>query len=271
MGVLELPLYHRFSNIAQVGILHASLGFPSPHEANPLKVETLIELQHAVLKTRADLGIAYDGDADRVGLVDDKGHVVPADLILALLARVMLDEHPKGTVFYDLRSSNTVRDEVERLGGVALECRVGHAYIKRIMKEHNAILAGELAGHFYFNEGGYIAEMGSLPAILIMNLMAKEDKSLSQLVAEVSKYFHSGELNFHVTAHRELFDHMMQKYRDGNLTTLDGVKITFPDWWFSLRASNTEPLVRLNLEASSKELLDAKKDELTKVIEQFVS
>lgn len=268
MGVKELPLFHKMKNIVHVGALHTSLGFPCPHEANPLKTETLIELQHAVRSTKADIGIAYDGDADRVGLVDEKGHVVTADIILALLSRVTLEEHPGATIFYDLRSSNTVRDEIIKNGGIAKECRVGHAHIKRAMKQGGAVLAGELAGHFYFNEGGYIAEMGSLPALLIMNLMARTGQTLSSLVSEVSRYYHSGELNFSVRNAEHLLAKAELTYASGKLSKLDGVKIVFDDWWFSLRASNTEPLVRLNVEATTKELLEEKKNALVAMIEE---
>jgi phosphomannomutase len=269
MGILELPLFRRFTNIEHVGILHASLGFPSPHEANPLKTETLIELQYTVRRTRSDIGIAYDGDADRVGFVDERGHVIPADIILALLAKSMSDDYPKIKVLYDQRSSQSVRETVEALGGTAIESRVGHAHIKKAMREHGAVLAGELAGHYYFSEGGYIAEMGSLPVLLILNLMAKEQRPLSHLVADVQRYFHSGEINFEVAEYKKLFDIVELKYKDGTLTHLDGVKVVFPDWWFSIRASNTEPLVRLNLEATSKELMEEKLDELTSLIKKY--
>jgi len=269
MGTKEIPFFHEQKNITVTGELYTDAGAPCPHEANPLKTETLIELQHLVRTARADMGIAYDGDADRIGFVDELGHVIPMDLVLALLSKITLMKYPKATILYDLRSTSSVREIVEESGGTAIETVVGHANIKRHMKKTGAMLAGELAGHYYFNEGGYIAEMGSLPAILLMNLMAETGKKLSELVQDVRRYHHSGELNFTTHEAPKLFATLKEQYRTGILSEADGVKISFPDWWFSIRSSNTEPLVRLNLEAHTKGDMEIHKQELLRTIHQF--
>ena len=268
MGVLELPVYKMLPGVALCGALYDTLALPGvcPHEANPLKTETLIELQHVVRKTKADMGIAYDGDADRIGFVDEKGRTVPMDIITALLAKSMLEKFPKSIVLFDLRSSRAVKESIERLGGIAHESKVGHANIKKQMIEEGAVMAGEVSGHYYFNLAGYIAEMGTLPAILLMNLLAKTDKKLSELVDEVRVYAHTGEINMEIDDAPAVLAKVREVYHDGILSLLDGVKIVYPTWWFSLRLSNTEPLLRLNLEADTTEILEAKKEELLTII-----
>lgn len=269
MGALEVPLFEKLPNVAIAGRLYDTLGAPGecPHEANPLKTETLDELRTLVVEKHADLGIAFDGDADRIGFVDEKGRPVPMDLVTAIIAPEVLRRHPGGMVLYDLRSSRAVREEVERAGGRAQECKVGHANIKRQMRAEHAVFAGELSGHYYFSEGGYIAEMGALPAILLMNVMASTGKTLSELVDNVRRYAHSGEINITVDDAPALFARVKQKYNQGVASELDGVKIEFLDWWFSLRASNTEPVVRLNLEAATTTAMEEKKNELLALID----
>ncbi|OGZ06240.1 MAG: hypothetical protein A2845_00330 [Candidatus Lloydbacteria bacterium RIFCSPHIGHO2_01_FULL_49_22] len=268
MGVLELPIFHQIKNIEIVGSLYDTLEAPGtcPHEANPLNTETLEELSLLVKEKKADMGVAFDGDADRVGFVDELGNPVPMDLITAIIAPEVLRRHPGATILYDLRSSRTVKEEIEAAGGIAKECMVGHANIKKHMRETGAVFAGELSGHYYFTENGYAAEMGALPAILIMNIMASSGKKLSELVQHVSRYAHSGELNFAIKNSAALFTITKEKYADGKLDTLDGIKISYPNWWFSLRASNTEPLVRLNIEGDTSMILEDKKLELLSLI-----
>ncbi len=268
MGVLELPLFRGMPGVEIVGSLYDTLAAPGtcPHEANPLNTETLDELSALVKKNSSDIGIAFDGDADRIGFVDELGVPVPMDLVTAIIAPEVLRLHPGATILYDLRSSRTVKEEIERAGGTAAECMVGHANIKKQMRETGATFAGELSGHYYFTEKGYSAEMGALPAILLLNIMASTGKKLSELVARVCRYAHSGEINFEINDAPRLFDTVTQKYADGKLNTLDGVKISYPDWWFSLRASNTEPLVRLNLEADTQKLMEEKKREVIALI-----
>jgi phosphomannomutase len=268
MGVLELPVLRRVKGLCLCATLYNTLMPPGTcrHDANPADAETLVELQDVLRFVKADIGIAYDGDADRIGFVDELGRTVPMDLVTALLAKALLPKFSGGTVLYDLRSSRAVKEAIESAGGIANECKVGHANIKKQMHDEGAILAGEASGHYYFSFGGYIAEMGSLPAILILNLMAQSGKALSELVDELMRYHHSGELNFRVEDAAQLFEKVRNEYSDGALTTLDGIKISYPDWWFSLRSSNTEPLVRLNLEAKTSEMLEEKKRALLSLI-----
>lgn len=267
MGILDLPLFRSLEpSVTITEVLYGDFDptFPN-HEANPLKHETLAELQASVRKHGADLGIAFDGDGDRIGFVDEKGEILPMDLVTALLARSVLDRHPGAVVLADLRSSRAVAEEIEKAGGIAHECRVGHAHIKRQMRDEHARLAGELSGHYYFGEG-YYAEMGSLPAIFLMNTMAKTGKPLSELWRSLLRYHHSGELNFSVPDPAKTLKRIAAHFPDGEVTEIDGIKIAYPDWWFSVRASNTEPLVRLNLEARTQEDMEIHRDELVRLI-----
>ena len=266
MGVLELPIYDIVKDNVSITKLYCDLDHAFDcHEANPLKTETLDELRKKVSEERADLGIAYDGDADRVGFVDETGTVVPMDLITAILSAPVLEKYPKATILYDLRSSMSVREEIEKNGGKAVECMVGHANIKKQMREENAVMAGELSGHYYFRENSN-AEASTLAVIFIMNRMAKTGKKLSELVAEVKKYYHSGEINSTVADAPSIMEKLKEKYKDGTFSELDGIKISYPDWWFNVRSSNTEPLLRLNVEAKTKEMMENKRDELLKII-----
>ncbi len=270
MGVLELPFYQKYlKDNFEVVELYCDLNnaYKDSHEANPLKTETLVELQEKVIAEKADLGIAYDGDADRVGFIDEKGKIIPMDLITGLIAKVFLkDKSNKGRIFlYDLRSSRAVQEVIEENGGVAHECRVGHAFIKQQMVEENAIFAGELSGHYYFqaNKNG---EVSTLAALTLLNLMAETDKKISELVQDLRRYYHSGEINSKVKDKDVVIAKLKEKYSDGKLSELDGIKIDYPDWWFNVRASNTEPVLRLNLEAKTKEMMEEKRDELLAII-----
>lgn len=265
MGIAELPLYQRMDNVT-VSTLYSDYdsSFPN-HEANPIKSETLQALSKKVLDTKADLGIAYDGDADRIGFIDEKGQPLSGDLILALIAKSLLSEKQNETVLYDLRSSKAIKEVIEETGNNALECRVGHAHIKRQMLEQNAIVAGEMSMHYYFREYAF-AENPTYAALLVMNEMQKQRKPLSELIGELIRYHHSGELNFEVSDANAVLEKIKQTYKDGTLSELDGIKITYPTWWFSLRQSNTEPLIRLNMEADTKEMLEEKKAELVALI-----
>ena len=269
MGVLELPILSGLDGATIDTMLYETLEKPGtcPHEANPLNTSTLSELEVAVQASHADMGIAFDGDADRVGFVDETGTLVPMHLVTALLALALLPKYPGATVLYDLRSSRSVKEVIEAAGGVAHECMVGHANIKKQMIREGALLAGEASGHYYFSVSGYSAEMGTLPAILLMNLMAQTGKTLSQLTAEVTKYAHSGELNLEVADAPKLLRLVRARYSDGKISELDGIKIEYADWWFSLRSSNTEPLLRLNIEANSEALLSKHKEELLALLE----
>jgi len=232
--------------------------FPN-HEANPLKRETLADLTKDVMKSRALFGVAFDGDGDRVGFVDENGEPIPGDILTALLAQEILREK-SGLVLYDVRSSWSVRDAIEEAGGTSKMCKVGHANIKRQMREENAVFAGELSMHFYFTEFNN-AESGDYAMLLLLKRVMREGKTLSQIWKPINKYFKSEEMNFEVKDPMAKIEEIAAQY-DGSISRIDGVRIEFADWWFNVRASNTEPLLRLNIEAKSQELLEEKTKEL---------
>jgi len=267
MGVLELPFYEKeFADNFNVIELYCDLSNAyNAHEANPLNTDTLTELQAKVIEEDADLGIAYDGDADRVGFIDETGAIIPMDLITGLIAKVLLKTNPDSTILYDLRSSRAVKEIIEENGGIAHECRVGHAFIKQQMIEENALFAGELSGHYYFqaNKNG---EVSTLAAFTLLNLMTETSEKISELIADLRRYHHSGEINSEVVDKDAVLTKLKKRYADGKLSQLDGIKIDFPDWWFNVRASNTEPVLRLNCEAKTQDLMEQKRDELLEII-----
>jgi phosphomannomutase len=268
MGVLELPIFQTLEQKGslQITYLYNDLDHPfSAHEANPLNTETLDELREQVVTLDADMGIAFDGDADRIGFVDETGAIIPMDLVTGLIASILLEENPGATVLYDLRSSLAVKEVVEEHGGKALECKVGHANIKKQMKEVGALFAGELSGHYYFAQNSG-AEAGSLPALLLLGLLAKTGNPLSVEVQKLRRYHHSGEINSEVHDKDAVLESLKEKYADGDMHELDGLKVMYSDWWFNVRSSNTEPLLRLNLEAKTADLLTEKQAELLTII-----
>lgn len=266
MGIVELPIYDAFKDNLTIFNLYNDLSQPfSAHEANPLKTETLDELCELVKEKGADMGIAYDGDADRIGFVDEHGVVIPMDLVTGLVAQIMLEKNPGATILYDLRSSRAVKEAIESKGGRAIECRVGHAFIKRQMRDDGAIFAGELSGHYYFVENSY-AEASTLVAIHLLNLMAETGRTLSELVGELRRYVHSGEINSEVEDKDAVLMRLREKYADGKQHDLDGLKVEYPDWWFNVRPSNTEPLLRLTMEADTEAHMIEKRDELLALI-----
>lgn len=266
MGILELEVYKRFPKNIRLVTMYDDIEHPfSAHEANPLNLETLEELQAKVLEINADLGIAYDGDADRVGFVDEKGQIISMDHATGMLAKEMLRKNPGATILYDLRSSKAVKEVVEENGGKALECKVGHANIKKQMRDDGALFAGELSGHYYFKENSF-AEAGSLASIILLNLMSETGKTISDLAGDFRRYVHSGEINSDVENKDAVLAKLKEKYADGTMHELDGLKIEYPTWWFNVRPSNTEPLLRLNMEANNEALMIEKRDELLNII-----
>lgn len=266
MGVLELEVYKRFPENIKLVTLYDDIEHPfTAHEANPLNLETLEELQTKVLELNADLGIAYDGDADRVGFVDEKGEIISMDHATGMLAKEMLRKNPGATILYDLRSSKAVKEVIEENGGTALECKVGHANIKKQMRDDGALFAGELSGHYYFKENSF-AEAGSLASIILLNLMVETGKTISELASDFKRYVHSGEINSDVENKDAVLAALKSKYADGKMHELDGLKVEYPTWWFNVRPSNTEPLLRLNMEADTEDLMKEKRDELLAII-----
>ena len=237
--------------------------FPN-HEANPLQTDTLDAIRAKVKETGADFGAAFDGDADRCGFIDDRGEIIPMDLFTALIAQDILSRGP-ATILYDLRSSRAVKECIEANGGRAIQCRVGHAFIKNQMREYDAVFAGELSGHYYFKQN-FTAESQGLAMIMLANLICAKNVPVSGLVAPLRKYFSSGEINSKVADVVPVLETLRKKYADGHLFELDGISCEYPEWWFNVRASNTEPLLRLIVEADTAELMAEKRDELLKII-----
>ena len=258
-GKMWLPVLERLP--LEVIPLYTELDgtFPN-HEANPLKEENLRDVCAKVKETGADLGIAADGDADRCVFIDERGEPVRSDLIATLIALEVLRKEPGATIIYDPRSSWAYREEVARAGGKPVVERVGHAYMKAALREKGAAFGGELSGHYYFRDF-FCADNGLLALIKVLNLLSQEGKPLSELIKPINRYYHTGEINFEVEDKDACIRAAAEKYSDGRVSWVDGVTVEYDDWWFNLRKSNTEPLVRLNLEARTPELMQTKKSE----------
>lgn len=235
--------------------------FPN-HQPNPLDETTLADLREMVEKNNADLGIAFDGDGDRVFFLDERGEVIAADLITLLIA-VELTENRSDhlTVVYDCRSSWIVRDELGRRGINLVQSRVGHTFIKHLMRKYQAIFAGELSGHFYFRDCFY-TESSDVALFKLLKILSNRKQKLSQIVQPYRVYFPSGEINSDVSDKDSKIKEIERLYSSGKISYIDGLTVEFPDWWFNLRPSNTEPLLRLNVEAKTKELMEKQRDEL---------
>ena len=238
--------------------------FPN-HEANPLALETLDAISAKLKEGNYAFGIAFDGDADRAGFLDENGDNVSMDMITALIAKSLLEKVPGAPIFYDLRSSWAVKEVIEESGGQPMMSRVGHAFIKAQMREADALFAGELSGHYYFKDN-YYTESSSLAAIYVANLISETGKSLSELVKPIKRYFASGEINSEVADVEAVFARLNEKFSDARTYQLDGNSYEYADWWFNVRSSNTEPLVRLNLEAKTPEQMAEKRDEVLALI-----
>ncbi|MBI3270206.1 MAG: phosphomannomutase/phosphoglucomutase [Planctomycetes bacterium] len=231
--------------------------FPG-HEPNPLRDENIAALAEAVRRNRADLGVAFDGDADRAVFLDEAGRRATCDLVTALVAREVLAREKGAAIVYDLRSSWAVREEIERHGGTAVRERVGHSFIKATMRARNAPFGGELSGHYYFRDH-FFADSGLVAFVKVLNLAGAEGRPFSEVLAPLRRYHATGELNFHVVDKDAKLEEVARVFAAGRRDALDGLTVEFDDWWFNLRKSNTEPLLRLNLEARTGErLVEAK-------------
>ncbi|MDD2753766.1 MAG: phosphomannomutase/phosphoglucomutase [Candidatus Portnoybacteria bacterium] len=238
--------------------------FPN-HEANPIKEETLAVLKEKVLSGKADLGVAFDGDGDRVAFLDEKGGLVRGDFITALIAREILKKEPGQKIFYEVRTSKIVPEIVKANGGVPVLGRPGHAPIKEQMRKEDILFGGELSGHYFYKKFGFI-ENTLFTMLEMARVIYIEQKSLSEIIAPLKKYFVSGEINFKVGEPDKILADIEQKYSGAEIKKIGGLTVIYPDWWFNLRKSNTEPLVRLNMEADSAELLEEKKREVVDLI-----
>lgn len=240
--------------------------FPN-HTPNPLKAENLKDLIGEVKKSEAEVGLAFDGDGDRLFLVDEKGKAVSGTALTAMIADRMVRENSGGTVLYNAVIGRVVPKVVEKAGGKAVRVRVGHSHIKDKMRELNAVFAGEHSGHYYFQDN-YFADSAIIPALMVLEMISTSGKSLSELVAEYNIYFQSGEINFDVSDKKEVMKKIESQYKldAKSVDWLDGLSVWFDDWWFSLRESNTEPKLRLNMEADSEDILKRELNKLTEMI-----
>ncbi|MCB9885071.1 MAG: phosphomannomutase/phosphoglucomutase [Planctomycetes bacterium] len=266
MGANESPAIFAAIPGLQVVPLYDQLDgtFPN-HEANPLKESNLDVLRDLVKKEKAPIGLSFDGDADRCAFVDEEGRTVHADLITVILARDMLRRHPGKGIIYDLRSSKVTAEEIAKMGGRPVRERVGHSFMKETMRRTDCIGGGELSGHFYFAEN-YYTDCGVLAAILVLNELSASGKTLKQLADPLRKYFGTGEINFQVDDKDARMKDVAAKYHDAQIDYLDGITVTYPDWWVNVRPSNTEPFLRMCLEADTAELREQKKAELMAIL-----
>lgn len=241
--------------------------FPA-HEADPLKEENLEDLKKKVIEENADLGIAIDGDGDRIFFIDEKGKTIDQSIIRGILSMIFLREKPGSKICYDIRPGRITRDMIEEYGGIPIVTRVGHSLIKEQALKENAYFAGESSGHFFLN-----MDIGcfEVPVIIILKLLqefSESNKPISEYIKPYQKYFHSGEINSTVKNQEEVIKKIEKKYGDGEINKLDGITVEYSDFWFNVRGSNTEPKLRLNLEAKTKELMEEKRDEVLKIIRE---
>ena len=245
--------------------LNYEFGGGFAHPPNPLVEANLKQVCSVVKRRKVDFGICFDGDADRCMFVDEKGNIVRCDYITALLARHFLTLYPGATIVYDVRSSRVVPEEIQAAGGVPRRERVGHAFMKKAMADAKGIFGGELSGHFYFRDN-FNADSGAIVFAVVASIVSSQSAPLSELVAPFKRYVQSGEINFRVQDKDAMINQLAEKFSDGRQDRLDGLTVEYDDWWFNVRPSNTEPLLRLNLEAVNEDLLKEKLQEIKSVL-----
>ncbi len=267
MAGYTVPKILKDNNISYDGLyMELDGNFPN-HEANPLKDENLVDIKKMVDKGDYDFGIAFDGDADRIMFIDEKGNNIPADIITAMIGEWFVENGHDG-VLYDVRSTEMIKEAVERRGGHSYLCMVGHAYFKKLLREKDAFFGGELAGHFYFKENFY-TDSGVIMLMKMVNFLTEKGKPLSELVLPYRKYFQSGEINSKVEDKDAKIEEIAELYKEGRQLRVDGLTVIYDKWWFNLRKSNTEPLLRLCLEADTEELVREKIEKLLKEIRKY--
>jgi phosphomannomutase len=265
MGGLVVPAVFRGLPF-QLELLYPELDgtFPN-HPADPIQPENLKDLMARVLDTGADVGLAFDGDADRVFVVDEQARPVSGSLTTALVATRVLERDPGATIIHNLICSKAVPETIREHGGTPVRTRVGHSFIKQVMAETGAAFGGEHSGHYYFRDN-YRADSGLIAALIVLEVMSREGRPLSELLRPLDRYAASGEINFHVDDTHAVIDHVSAAFEGAEQDRLDGLTVDSGDWWFNLRPSNTEPLLRLNLEAADAAARDARVDELRQLI-----
>ena len=256
----KIKIFHLFSELDGT--------FPN-HPPDPLVKENLKVIRERVKKEKATLGVAFDGDGDRIIFIDEKGEIISGDLILAFLAKTILEKKPRQKIAYDIRSSNIVPETIKRYGGMPLVSRIGHSFIKQKMRKEDIVFGGELSGHYY-SKNHYFCEAPIFVLLKIIEKISQTKKPLSELIKPFKKYFHSGEINFKTEKKEEIIRELERRYKKGRVTKLDGIRIDFQDWWFLVRPSNTEPVLRLVVEAKEKRLLKEKIREVKNLIQSFL-
>ena len=240
--------------------------FPN-HPASPIEPENMADLQAAVKKHGCDLGVAFDGDADRMFIVDEKADLIDGSTVTALVALNTLKKHPGARILYNLICSRSVPELVEKAGGTAIRSQVGHSIIKKVMRDQDIEFGGEHSGHFYFKENWY-ADSGMIALMECLELFSEANKPVSEVIAPIDTRFRSGEINSTVKDIPAKLQELQEKYRDAQIDHLDGITISYPHWWMNVRASNTEPLLRLNVEGDTKELMEQHRDEALAIIRE---
>lgn len=240
------------------------------HEPNPLIDTNLRQLQELVLSTGADLGVCFDGDADRCIFVDEQARILRCDIVTALLASHFLRDNPGAAVVYDLRSSRVVKEEIENAGGTAVRERVGHAFMKKTLADRHGVFGGELSGHFYFRDN-FNCDSGAIAFACVLSVLSGRDEPASQIFKPLMRWHDSGEINFEVADKDAAIQRLADRYADAQIDYLDGITVQYDTWWFNVRKSNTEPVLRLNMEAGTQDLLKKKLDELSKQIGSPIS
>lgn len=235
------------------------------HDPNPLVEDNLAELKETVMEKKCDFGICFDGDADRLMMVDETGVNIGCDLLTALLVPYFLNRNPKSTVVYDLRSSLVVAEEILKNGGIPRRERVGHAFMKKALRDSRAVFGGELSGHFYYRDN-YCADSGLITMAHVLNVVSSSKVPVSELIRPLRRYYSSSEINFEVDDKKAKMDELTRKYKDAQQDNLDGITLRYKDWWLNCRPSNTEPLLRLNVEAKTAGLLDQQLSEIKKIL-----
>lgn len=266
VGPILQRVYERLP-VELIGLYLDPDGTLPNHGLDPLQPENRAELEARVVSENADVGFAFDGDGDRFFAIDNRGQFISGDFMTALMGQYFLEKHPGAKILYDVRASWAVPELIGAAGGVPLMERVGHAFIKARMSNEGAIFAGEVTGHYYFGDFNY-ADSGVIPSLIILEMLSKKGKTLSELLAPLeATYFISGEINTKVADVKAVLATLAEKYSDAEQHTMDGLSVNYLDWHFNVRGSNTEPLLRLNLEARSKELMEAKRDEVLAIIQ----
>lgn len=269
-SVSGVPIPPLFKNMKlEVSHIFSKLDghFPN-HLPDTSQEENLEPLQDKVLEQEADLGVAFDGDGDRIRLVDNRGKIISADLVLALLSEIVLKENPGGKILYDLRCSRVVPQTIERYGGKPVISRVGRTFIINKMREENIVFGGELSAHYYSKQN-FFCETPFFALFKVLEEMSRTQKYLSELIEPFNIYSYSGEINFKVKRKESVLKRLGEEYSEGEISKIDGLKVNFEDWWFIIRASHTEPVLRLIIEAENKKKMDQKKKELTNFISKF--